>query len=349
MLQEIVDAVPAPLVVVDDAGAIVALNAGWRCFARDGRFGRAWCRIGSRYLDLWREVTCAADFARLAAGLHAVIEGKARQFEVLYPYRTKQGSRSTRMRGRRLAIGHRRHAVIANEDVAGTTTEVADDVQQLAIRLAAQEDERRRIARELHDTTAQDLVAASMTIDRAQREPSDAVELDEAKALIDKSLQEIRTLSYLLHPPLLDEMGLATALKQLVHGFERRSGIAVALHLPRLLERLPPAIEDTLYRVVQEALANVHRHAGCATAEVRLAQSSRETCLEVRDRGRGLPGDATAYGPDDITQLGVGISGLRARLRQLGSNLNIHSRGPGMGTVVTATVPRSAAQGIAGK
>jgi two-component system, NarL family, sensor kinase len=206
-------------------------------------------------------------------------------------------------------------------------------LRELSARLfQTQDEERRRIARELHDVTAQDLFAQSLLLARlaaaaAGLAAAARADLAEARALGEHVLQALRTQSYLLHPPLLDELGLATALEWLVDGFAQRSGIAVALAADAAVGRLPAAVELALYRVAQEGLGNVLRHAGSATARVALAREGDTAILRVEDRGRGLAG----------TPEGVGIAGMRERLVPLGGRLAIASSE--RGTVITATIP----------
>ncbi len=212
--------------------------------------------------------------------------------------------------------------------------------------LQLQDQERRRIALELHDSTAQTLAALAMNLALVSEslEKSSGPErraLDAAIALADQCSQEIRTLSYLLHPPLLEEVGLASALRHFVDGFAERSGIDVSCALPDGLERLPREIETTLFRVMQESLTNIHRHSGSPTATVVLRKSAKRVTLEVRDRGRGIPA-ALLEGKSDAKALGVGIPGMRERVRQLGGRLDVSSRGRGV--TVKVVLPLPAAQ-----
>ncbi len=208
--------------------------------------------------------------------------------------------------------------------------------------LRSQDEERRRIARELHDTTAQEVFAMTMNLARLQQALPDAAEkvrrlLEESGALGDHALREIRTLSYLLHPPLLDQAGLVSALRWYVEGFTQRSGIAVDLDVPEQIGRLPTEVELALFRIVQEALANVHRHSGSGTAAIRLTREARWVVLRVADAGRGMPAEASAEADQTMRRLGVGIPGMRERLRQLGGHLEIQSGE--RGTVILAGVP----------
>ena len=206
--------------------------------------------------------------------------------------------------------------------------------------LQLQDQERRRIALELHDSTAQTLAALAMNLALATK--SDTLDararsaLEGAVRLADQCSQEIRTLAYLLHPPLLDEMGLVTALRGYVDGFAQRSGIALTCELPPEGDRLPREIETTLFRVAQESLTNIVRHSGSETAKIRLRRTSTHATLEVRDRGRGIPAHVLERS-NDVKQLGVGIPGMRARVRQLGGSLDVTS-GP-RGATVRVSLP----------
>src|SRR5262249_37576840 len=162
--------------------------------------------------------------------------------------------------------------------------------------MRAQDDERRRIARMLHETTAQDLAALKMHLARLARtgvglSDADRSALKESIDLAERSMTGIGTLSYLLYPPFLDEAGLLSALRWYVSGFAERSGIKVDLGLPSTLERLPQEVETTLFRVVQEALINIHHHAESPTAVIRLRVDGHRLTLEVEDRGRGMPSE----------------------------------------------------------
>ena len=216
------------------------------------------------------------------------------------------------------------------------------ELLELTVRLFnLQDEERRRIARELHDGTAQNLFAISINLARLrQLDPAEQAEkrhlIDECQLLGDQSLQEIRTLSYLLHPPLLDQAGLVSALQWYVQGFSKRSGIYVDV-TAQPIGRLPSEIETALFRIVQEGLTNVRRHSGSETASIRLERRSNEIVLEIRDRGHGLSIEKRPDSLDLVPDLGVGIPGMRQRLRQLGGRLEISSNGDG--TAVAAIVP----------
>jgi len=201
-------------------------------------------------------------------------------------------------------------------------------LRQLSSRLLRlQDEERRRIARELHDTTAQTLVALTMNLTRIRESCANADRdtrglISESLALAEQSAKELRTLSYLLHPPTLDDIGLSSAIRWYARGFAQRSGIQVSLQLPEPGRRLPREVETTLFRIVQEGLTNIHRHSGSATAEISLRLDGDAVSLEVADRGKGMP--ANLQGAASAA-LGVGITGMRERLHQLGGTLDILS------------------------
>jgi PAS domain S-box-containing protein len=206
-----------------------------------------------------------------------------------------------------------------------------NEVRALASSLVqAQDDERRRIARELHETTAQDLAALKMNLAALQRSAACIAEKDrtllaESALLAEQAMTQIRTLSYLLHPPFLDEVGLASAIRWFAKGFENRSGVGIRLSLPADFPRLPQDIEIALFRVIQESLINIHRHAESPRAEISLGTAGGELTLEVRDAGRGMPHvrDGEPSGAEHM--LGVGIGGMRERMEQLGGSLEIDS------------------------
>jgi PAS domain S-box-containing protein len=216
----------------------------------------------------------------------------------------------------------------------------AEDIRILAGKLMQlQDEERRRIGRELHDSTGQVLAALEVTLDRAvvaarSKDPKVSQLLTECSQLARQCSQEIRTAAYLLHPPLLDELGLPTALRWLVDGFTARSSIPVQLELPATSARLQPDQELSLFRVVQEALSNIQKHSGSKMARVRLKTEPDRVCIEVRDFGRGLPEPEI---PATTHATGVGLAGMRERLRQLGGNLTIES--DSTGTSIIASVP----------
>jgi signal transduction histidine kinase len=221
-------------------------------------------------------------------------------------------------------------------------------LRQLSGRLLRlQDEERRRIARELHDSTAQSLAALLMNLNlvhesAAALSSTSQRALEESFTLCKECSAEIRTLSYLLHPPLLDEMGLASALRWFGDGFSQRSKIQLDLQVSPIVGRLPKDIETTLFRIVQESLTNIHRHSGSPTAKIRVSRYTNHVTLEVEDHGRGLPA-AILQKSSNGAWLGVGLAGMRERVEQLGGRLEIHSGSQGTQISVTVPLPREEA------
>ncbi len=215
------------------------------------------------------------------------------------------------------------------------------DLRDLSVRLLrVQDDERRRIARDLHDSTGQALTALKLELAGIERElagrnPQLAARLASCIGDARQISDELRTISYLLHPPLLDELGLGSALRWYVDGFEKRCGIAVNLYLD-ITERQAPEMETMFFRVVQECLINIHRHSGSAVASIRLFQTERQFVMEVEDEGHGMNADELSAIASGET-LGVGLRGMRERISDFGGELEVLSTG--RGTKVKAVIP----------
>lgn len=207
--------------------------------------------------------------------------------------------------------------------------------------LHLQDQERRRIARELHDSAGQILAALGMNLSLVGSEngniaPRAAKAIQESVGLVQELSRELRTISHLLHPPLLDEVGLASGLRSYLEGFTERSKIRVDLEMPEELGRLQQDFETAIFRIVQECLTNIHRHSESPVARIRISRSDSQVSLEVEDRGKGIPSEKREALDSGGTS-GVGIRGMRERLRQLGGTLEINSSG--RGTVVVARLP----------
>ena len=205
--------------------------------------------------------------------------------------------------------------------------------------LSLQDDERRRIARELHDSLGQYLTALKMNLDLFQMSSSDheAIAKD-CSDILDKCLAETRTLSHLLHPPLLDESGFGSAARWYVDGFAQRSGITVNLDLPEDLGRLHKDVEIVLFRAVQEALTNVHRHSGGTVVDIRLSIDAEHVELEIKDNGRGIPEHRLDRLREGAAETGVGLAGMRERIRERGGSLEIQSNGGGTNLLITLPI-----------
>jgi signal transduction histidine kinase len=215
------------------------------------------------------------------------------------------------------------------------------NLRELSARLLqSQDDERRRIARELHDSVGQLLAALNMNLSAVrgdiERLAQTANALADSENLVNEMSTEVRTISHLLHPPLLDEAGLCSALRWYADGFALRSKIKVDLDLPEDFDRLPRESETAIFRVVQECLTNIHRHSGSTLARIRLRQPDRQVLVEIEDQGKGIPAEKKEEMSSSGTP-GVGIRGMRERLRQLGGTLDINSNGSG--TVIVVRLP----------
>jgi signal transduction histidine kinase len=258
----------------------------------------------------------------LASGIIAAL-GELRRREN-HALRCAQGELEERVRQRTVQLD------IANQGLRELTARL----------MQLQDDERRRIARELHDSVGQTLAALSMNLTAIEgdikRLNQTAKTLADSSALVQEMNKEVRTISHLLHPPLLDEAGLVSALRWYTDGFTQRSQIAVELEIAEDFGRLSRELETGLFRTVQECLTNIHRHSGSPTARICLTRFDHEVRLQIKDQGVGISGEKLEQMASSATP-GVGIRGMRERLRQLGGSLEIDcDRG---GTVVEARLP----------
>ena len=237
-----------------------------------------------------------------------------------------------------------------NQDLEKRVTErtsllrrAQESARQLGSRvLQLQDEERKRIARELHDSVGQNLSLLILNLSRLENHGDspkrEADLLADSKSLAEGAVHDIRTISHLLHPPLLDEMGLPSALRWYVDGFSKRSGIATELEIPAEFGRFPSDYEIAMFRIVQEALTNVHRHSGSPRALVRLVCPPGDVRLEISDQGKGIPPEQQAiFNSSGV--LGVGLRGMRERVAQLGGAMELRSNGNG--TTVSAVFPAS--------
>ena len=231
---------------------------------------------------------------------------------------------------------------VHDQKEAAEKIRIAENMTRL---VRAQDEERRRIARELHDSAGQTLTVLGLSlahlVERAQViAPELANEGKEIEEVVQQLYREIRTTSYLLHPPLLDECGLGSALKGYVEGLAERSDVAITLDVADDVGRLPRAMELAIFRVVQECLTNIHRHSGSRTALIRVAREGESVRTEVQDHGKGIP-------PERLSDIqsngsGVGISGIRERIRQFHGQMKIESNGSGTSVIVSIPMPKEA-------
>ena len=341
-MQSTIDALSDHLAILDEHGTILAVNASWRHFAQENHLPDPRCGVGANYLKVCDRAVGegAGDAYQVAGGIRNVINGVRSSFRFEYPGHSPKEIRWFQARVTRLQVTGPARVVLAHENITDIK-KTEESLRRLSGRLLQlQDQERRGIARELHDTTAQSLSAVTLNLALLQELiPKDQnrshVVILESLSLAEQCLREIRTLSYLLHPPLLDEAGLLSALRWYAEGFTKRSGIPVDLVVLPDMERLPADIESTLFRVVQECLTNIHRHAQCRRASIQVLPVDTEVLLQVRDDGHGIPAEKLAG--LSFEEVGVGIRGMRERVRQLGGRLEIESGR--FGTTVKAILP----------
>ena len=221
-----------------------------------------------------------------------------------------------------------------------------DAARSLSARiLTLQDEERRRIARGLHDSLGQYLTALKLNLDLLSTTHQKRI-ASECSEMVDKCLAETRTISHLLHPPLLDEAGLGSAIHWYVKGFAQRSGIKVTLELPSQFGRLHRDVETALFRALQEGLTNVHRHSGSPVVAIHLIVETKQVRLEIKDKGQGMPPKTLKRLVEGIADTGVGLAGMRERMRELGGSLRIKSDKDG--TLLRVVIPISEMSGRPG-
>jgi signal transduction histidine kinase len=226
---------------------------------------------------------------------------------------------------------------LANEKLETVVQKRTASLRHLSAKLMrSQDEEHRRIARNLHDSLGQYLTSIKMNLESLRRsdEPNKDEVLSSALESVERSIAETRTLSCLLHPPLLDEVGFASAARWYTDEFAKRSGIEVKLHLPDGIDRLPESTEIALFRILQESLTNVHRHSGSSLVEIGLRVIESQVLLSVRDFGRGMPAGLRQGFDLNCGHFGVGLSGMRERVTDLGGSFDIESNSHGTAIIV---------------
>jgi len=283
-----------------------------------------WVRFpvqGHGTVFIWHQTLASLAFLAACAVIVVIAERHRRENESL---RMAQDELELRVKQRTVELD------VANQGLSDLTARL----------MQLQDEERRRIARELHDSIGQMLAALTMNLSSAEsdieRLQNAARNIAESKTIIGEMSQEVRTISYLLHPPLLDEAGLASAIRWYVEGFSQRSKMQIELDVPEDFGRLPQETETAVFRTVQECLTNIHRHSGSPVAKITLSRSDDEVQLKVQDGGKGMPEEKLNEVTSGGTP-GVGIRGMRERIRQLGGTLEIQS--DGQGTNVEARLP----------
>ena len=262
--------------------------------------------------------------------------------------RTEQALRESEERLRTLADGLETQVRVRTQELEQRNTEVlqqSEQLRELSNRLLqTQDDERRRIARELHDSAGQIVTALGLNLasitNHLGQGPLIGKAVEESRELIQQLSKEIRTMSYLLHPPLLDENGLSEAIRWYMQGLTERSGLSIELSISENFGRLPGEFELAVFRIVQECLTNIHRHSGSKTATIRLSRTAESVSLQIQDEGKGISAEKLAGIQSERS--GVGITGMRERVRHFRGVMDIQSNGTGMKIAVTFPVPMTA-------
>jgi PAS domain S-box-containing protein len=292
--------------------------------AREGRFQDEGWRVKKDGTMFWASVTITALYGT---------EGELRGFSKVTRDLTERRALEERTQQLNKELRNRMGQLIESRNQRELRTL---ELQRLSTRLMAiQDEERRRIARELHDDLGQELAALKMLIDlTAQR--TKGADLSQAAELIDRAIAKVRNMSYLLHPPLLDESGLMPALHWFLEGFRKRSNLKVSLDFtPIAFPRFSKEIEISIFRIVQESVTNVYRHSGSPDARIDIHQQADRITIKIRDYGKGIAADMATG--DLPVATGAGIGGMTERLKQFGGELKITRAEPGM--IVEAIVP----------
>jgi two-component system, NarL family, sensor kinase len=349
LLQSTIDALNVRVALLDQNGTIVAANRRWKSFAKAKPQDETGDFVGASFVESNTSKAHQEEARLVSEGVRRVIAHEVEDFRCVYPFDDEDRIAWFQVRVNRFDNCGTPRLVVTQEDV--TEIKKAHDAQQhlTMLLMRAQDEERRRIARDLHDVTVQNMVAIKGDLSRIERE-SKRLESDlsgtlqESITLCNQVIHELRTLSYLLHPPFLDEVGLVPALQWFVRGFIQRSGVPVELLVLDDIGRLPGEVETALFRVVQESLTNIHRHSGSRSAVIWVTKEQNGVVLRVVDEGHGF----SLSQPDDRegkVAAGVGIQSMRQRLRQLGGDLEIESSSKG--TTVYAKVSISEDQNAA--
>ncbi|HEY1927391.1 MAG TPA: PAS domain-containing protein [Caulobacteraceae bacterium] len=336
LLEAVCDAVPAEVALLDVRGRIVWANSD--CREAMAALDPPVC-VGGAYIEFCRGLIDDFDDCALECGLEDVVDGREPSLSHVYLDRRSGGVRWRQLRVAPLKIGATLRLIAFQEDLTEASeaqAALSSIGEQL---LSAQERERQRIAVELHDSTSQHLAALGLGVTRLRQLVGKGHQtrevLDDMSKSLQEAVKEVRVLSYLMKPPGLERDGLQATLESFVRGFGARSGLRIALRTDGPINDVGLDVSHAVYRVVQEALSNVYRHADARSVAIEVVRRSTRLRLRVADDGRGMPGPTRGEG--DQVLLGVGIPGMRARIAQLGGRLNIRS--DASGTVVSAVTP----------
>jgi two-component system, NarL family, sensor kinase len=344
LLQSSLDALAAEIAILDEAGTVVAANKAWRGqAARNGHSGAlSGVRVGSNYLSQCERALPGEESEGLRETLRSVLTGGRRSARFAYSAEVNGERRWFQISAARFEWDGDTRLILANEDLTDVK-QAREALSELSGRISSlREEERQRIAQELHDSTAQHLVAATLNLmtlkARAVGYPGVHKLLENVETSLEEATRELRVFTYLLHPLALENDGLERTLRTYLDGFARRTGLKAELSVAGEVEDLPFALQCSLLRIIQEALANVHRHACASHVSIGLRVTATALRLVVSDDGRGMHPGGAPEGQAEPVQKGIGIPGMRSRLRDFGGTLEIHDGG-GRGTTLIAVVP----------
>jgi two-component system NarL family sensor kinase len=339
LLDATLNAMPTHVAILDGGGRIILVNRSWRYFVGMTDQPRSGDLAGVAYLSsgiLGALSRRHAQMLRLA--LKAMLRGDVDRFQQVI--RTANTDRWYQISAARFRLGEASRVVVTHEDISAIHT-AQDTIKNLSQQLIdLQEKERQRIAVELHDSTAQQLTAIGLYLMSVRKSAANNAEaqrtFDEIERLVEEAQREIRTFSYLLHPPYLIRDGLKATIIGFVKGYGRRTGLRASVQITDEVDGFTPAVQRALLRIIQEALANVHRHASATEVTVRMKKTAKTLLFDVSDNGKGMDG-FKASRLSEVRELGLGLPGMHARISQLGGALRIVSGK--QGTTVFGRMP----------
>jgi two-component system NarL family sensor kinase len=320
--ESLIDAVTANVAILNDEGKIIAVNDAWIQFADFNELELENYGLGLNYVSVCEGLN-APEASEARQGVRDLLAGEPGPLRYEYQIFLTNGPIWVRVSFTRISRDDRNLVIVAHEDISVQRHAQASLGRATAALLHAEDDERRRIARELHDGTAQYLTGAKLMLGAMKVEGRAEKIRAEVEALLVHALEEIRSLSYVLHPPALEEMGLGPAIRQMAEGFARRTGLALKIDIADDFPKMAGPTEVALYRVAQEALANVHRHSGSPRAMISLRLAGEMVLLSIRDYGVGLP-------DGDSPSTGVGLASMRLRLEFVNGHISLASAQPGV-------------------
>jgi two-component system NarL family sensor kinase len=341
LLQSSLDALSTQIAILDETATIVAVNKAWE--GQAGLHALAGAGVGANYLAHCERTLRGDEGDSLRKALQSVLTGERKAARFAYSVAADEERRWFQVSAARFEWDGDTRLIVANEDLTDVK-QATEALSELSGRISSlREEERQRIAQELHDSTAQHLVAATLNLmtlkARAVAYPGVSKLLEKVESSLEEATRELRIFTYLLHPLALESDGLERTLRTYLDGFARRTHLKVELSVAGKVEDLAFALRCSLLRIIQEALANVHRHAYATHVSISLRMTSSAVRLVVSDDGRGMCGPTGEAKP---AQNGVGIPGMRSRLRDFGGTLEIHSGT--RGTTLSASIPLATAK-----